>query len=160
MDYEVKRCTRRCLASDRELGEGEEFYSALVAQGADVERQDFSLEGWTEPPEGTIAWWKSRMPFKDNKQVMAPNEVLLELFKQRLAQEDKQDEAYVLALLMIRRRIVRLEQTKKNEEGHEIFVLSCAREDASYEVRVTSPTAQRVTEIQDQLTDLLYNQAE
>ncbi len=159
MDYEVKRCSRRCAETQRELAEGEVYYTALVAVGADVQRLDFSEEAWQEPPEGTIASWKSRMPLRDTKVSMAPNEVLLELFKQRLEQPDKQDETYVLALLMIRRRILRLEQSREDDEGNETFLLSSARDDSTYEVLVTVPTSQRVAEIQEQLAELLYSEA-
>ena len=52
MDFEVKRCTRRCAASDRELQPGEPFYSMLIQQGAELVRQDFAESHWQGPPEG------------------------------------------------------------------------------------------------------------
>ena len=42
MDYEVQRFTRHCATTGRELAPGEEFYTALVAEGAEVRRLDFA----------------------------------------------------------------------------------------------------------------------
>ena len=62
MDYEVQRCTRHCCATGRELAPGEEFYSVLIAEGAELVRLDYAVEAWEGPPEGAVGWWKSQMP--------------------------------------------------------------------------------------------------
>ena len=41
MDYDVQRFTRHCAASGRG-SPGEEFYTALVVDGAEVRRLDFA----------------------------------------------------------------------------------------------------------------------
>ena len=65
MDYDVARCSKHCYETEREFQPGEAFYSALVVDGADIERRDYSLDAWKGEPEGTIGWWKSRMPGRD-----------------------------------------------------------------------------------------------
>ena len=85
----------------------------------------------------------------------APNDVLLNFFDELAIQPDKQDMRYVLALLLVRRRVMRMEEEQRDAEGHERLVLYCPRRDAQYEVPATAPNPQRVEEIQQVLAKLL-----
>jgi hypothetical protein len=159
LDFDIQRCTRKCFASERELRPGETYYSALVQQGADIERRDYAADAWTEPPEGTIGWWKSQMPGAGTKKMhWAPNDVMLHYFEQLADVTEKQDVRYVLALLMIRRRVVRQEAEETDEQGREVLVLFCPRNEQEYRTVVAMPAAERVQEIQNELAQLLYAQ--
>ncbi|MCO6454003.1 MAG: hypothetical protein J5I93_01705 [Pirellulaceae bacterium] len=161
LDFAVQRCTRRCHASDRELAPGETFYSVLVADGAEVTRRDYAAEAWQGPPAGALGWWKSQMPAPHARKMhWAPNDVILHYFQQLGEETAETDIRYVLALLMIRRRIMRLEQTERDAQGQELLVLYCPRSDVEYRVAVVMPTAERVRAIQDELARLLYADAE
>jgi len=160
IDYEVQRCTRHCATTGRELKVGEVFYSALVAKGSQVVRSDYSAEAWQGPPEGALGWWKSQVPGQNAKKVhWAPNDVMLELLEELESQPDKFDMRYVLALLLIRRRVVRLEETEEDEIKREQLVLFCAKRDTTYKVAVIVPDEARTREIQDELSRLLFAQA-
>ena len=107
-DYKVSRCTRRCYALDRPLGEGEWYYSVVLESGDDYLRRDFSAEAWLGPPDGAVGWWKSRMPIAgERKKVLAPKEVLIDLLVQMADTPGKAKTRYLLALLLLRRRFVR-----------------------------------------------------
>lgn len=155
LDFEVQRCTRRCAATNREFAPGESFHSVLVAEGADVLRRDYCAEAWTGPPEKCIGWWKSRLPVETaTKPRLAPNEVLLELFDRWADELDKQDARYVLALLLIRRRVMRLEDCEESTSN--VLQLYCPRTETTYQVAAVDPAAERIAEIQQELADLLY----
>ncbi len=157
IDFDIQRCTRRCAATNREFNAGESFYSVLVAEGSQVLRYDYADDQWEGPPENSLGWWRSRMPDANAKTVnWAPNDVMVHYFEQLAAQPDKQDVRYVLALLMIRRRVVRLEESKEDEKGQETMVLYCPRNDNEYSVNVLSPTRERIDEIQEILAQLLF----
>ena len=157
MDFEVERCTRHCAVSGRELAEGEEFFSVLAREGAELKRRDYACDAWPGPPEGAVGWWKSRMPRKEtNKHRLAPSEVMLELFLQLANDPTKQDIRYVLTLLMIRRRILRLEETSTNQAGQEVMALFCPRDESNHEVVAVMPTSSRIEEIQQELARLLF----
>jgi hypothetical protein len=161
LDFEVQRCTRRCAKTDRELNPGETFYSVLAAEGAEVVRRDFCEAAWEGPPEGAVGWWKSQMPELNAKKMhWAPNDVMLHYFEQLEGQADKQDVRYVLALLMIRRRVVRLEDTETDDTGRELLVLYCPRNENEYKTAVVMPNDQRAAEIQEELAQLLFANAE
>src|SRR5207247_10877299 len=115
MDFEIQRCTRRCAASGRELGPGEAFYSVLRRQGAELLRLDYAAHQWTGPPDDCLGWWKSRMPDRDaSRAKLAPNDVLLQLFQQLEAVPEKQDLRFVLALLLVRRRVLQVDEGRQD----------------------------------------------
>lgn len=156
VDFELQRSSRRCSASGRELAPGESFYSALVAEGGQVLRMDFAAEAWQGPPPNSIGWWKSHVPAPDaRKKVWAPGDVMLHYFTQAEGDAAREDLRYVLALLMTRRRIVRHENTQRDEHGQEWITLYCPRTDVEYRVKVVLPSEQRVLEIQRELEQLL-----
>ncbi len=157
LDFEIQRFTRRCSQSDRELQPGDVFYSVLLAEGAAVVRRDYWAQAWEGPPPNAIGVWKSQVPDMHSKKMhWAPNDVILHYFEQLESQPLKADMRYVLGLLMIRRRIVRLEDTETDEHGQEFYVLYCPRNEREYRVAVVSPTEPRIGEIQHELAELLF----
>ena len=156
MDYDVQRSAKHCVVTNREFAPGETYYSVLLAEGDGWRRADYSTEAWTGPPEGIIGWWKLRVPdAKSKKKSRAPNDVMLRFFDELAAAEEKQDMRYVLALLLVRRRVMRHEDTERDEQGNEWMVLHCPRRDETYKIPVVLPESQRVDEIQGELTRLL-----
>ncbi len=160
IDYEIQRCTRHCATTGRELQPGETFYSTLAAEGAEVVRRDYSQEAWQGPPEGVLGWWQAVMPERTSKKLhWAPNDVMLDLLETLESQPDKSDMRYVLALLLIRRRVVRLEETEHDDSGQEVSVLYCPRREATYRVATSMPNDERTAEIQQELARLLFADA-
>ena len=160
MDFEVQRCSRHCAATERELSPGEVYYSALLAEGAGVERRDYSREGWNGPPDGTVAWWKSRIPDRATKRKRwAPNEVMLRFFEELDQRGDDlqshDDMRYVLGLLLVRRRVLRQEESERDEDGNEVLVLYSPRRETTYKLPTAIPHGERINEIQDELARLL-----
>lgn len=160
IDFDVQRCTRKCHNTQRELRAGETIYSAIVRHGADVVRQDFSLEGWTGPPENSLGHWKSVVTEATTKRVQwAPNDMMLSYLEQLEQDPSREDVRYLLALLLVRRRITRVERTEKDETGAEFITLYCPRNEAEYRVKVAFPSGPRVLTIQQELGQLLQTPA-
>jgi len=160
MDYEVQRFTRQCAATGRELQPGETFYSVLLQEGAEIRRLDYSAEGWQGPPPKAIGWWKSQVPCEHIARIhWAPNNVLLDYFEQLEATPSACDKRYILALLLLRRRVFRLEDSLHNEQGQEVLVLQCPRRHTEYRVLVAPPNPQRTLQIQEELMALLTSGA-
>lgn len=157
VDFEVQRFTRRCAATDRELRPNEWYYSVLVQNGADVVRLDYSAESWTGPPAESMGWWKARMP---NQQVAkgqwAPSDVMLEYLEKLLADPTQADMAYVLALLLVRRRVLRLDGSERDAADQEQLLMSSLTTEQEYRIPVVTPSRQRANQIQDTLLRLLF----
>ena len=157
MDYDIHRPTRHCAKSGRELAEGETIYSVLRAKGASLERLDYCAEAWSGSPEGAIGWWKSQIPRRDAKKPhQTPTEVLLELFVALEQQPQRQDMRYVLALWLVRRRVLRWEQTEPGPDGAETMLLYCAHDESTHRVTTRLLTEERIAEIEAELSQLLY----
>lgn len=156
LDYEVQRCTRRCAKTGRELLPGETIYSTVTAAGGHLERADYAAEAWSGPPEGVLSWWKSQLPARDARRLhWAPNDVMLELLAELETQPQKSDFRYVLSLLLIRRRVLRLEDTETDAAGRQLSLLYCPRNEQTYRVTTEDPGPERVQEIQQELAALL-----
>jgi len=156
MDYEIERFTRHCHSTGRELAPGEWYYSVVVAEGAQLRRYDYALDAWPGPPPEAVGWWKSQRPSPESsRKHWAPNDVLLDFFDQLENQADKQDMRYMLALLLVRRRVFRQEETQPGPEGREVLVLYCPRREATYRVTAMMPDAVRAGQIQEELARLL-----
>jgi hypothetical protein len=159
MEYEIHKSTRHCAITGRELQPGEVFYSVLRPAGDDIVREDYSTESWQGPPESIIGWWKSRLPTVEARKVhWAPNDVMLDLFEGFADDPAQADLRYVLALLLIRRRVMRLEDTETGPQG-ETMVLFCPRRDEEYRVVAAPPDEARVAVIQQELAQLLFANA-
>jgi hypothetical protein len=61
----------------------------------------------------------------------------------------------VLGLLLVRRRIVKLDETRRDEQG-EVMVLECPRRNEQYELRVAMPDPERTEQLQQRMIELLY----
>lgn len=156
IEYEVHRSSRHCAVTGRELAPGEPYYSALVPKGSSLERLDYAVESWQGPPEGAVGWWKSHQPEAGKRAIhTAPNDVMLDWFDRMADQPDQQDVRYVLALLLIRRRVFRLEETEHDAQGNEVLVVYCHRREVTYAIPAIMPNEVRIEQIQEELAKLL-----
>lgn len=158
IDFEIHRSRRVCCATERELQPGEAFYSVLVASGGEVVRNDYCIDAWTEPPTDCIGWWRTEVPSPSSRKMhWAPRDVMLHYFEQLEDDEAKADTRYVLALLMVRKRILRLEHADEGDEEQDVLMVSCPKNDHEYRVQIVLPDRARAEEIEEELGKLLQS---
>lgn len=161
LEFELKNCSRTCAATARPLNPGEVYFSVLVTAGNDFARQDFSVDAWQGPPENCIGWWRSRIPTKDDSQPrLAPIDVMLNLFE---ALEDRPTELafrYLLGLLLLRRKVLRRDDSRRDEQGREVLTMHCQRRQKDYDLVVAEPDSEQAAKLQDQMLNLLYGNPE
>ena len=156
LDYEIQRCSRRCATTGRELTTGEVCYSVLVPEGAEVARRDYSAEGWPGPPDNAIGWWKTTIVDPSAGRLhWAPKDMMLNYFERLLDDPAAEDARYVLALLLVRRRVLRVERRESDAASRDTLVLYCSRNEAEYRVPEILPTPERAAAIEQQLAELL-----
>ena len=156
IDYDIQRCSRRCAATERELKDGETCFSVLVPDGAAVVRRDYSAEAWPGPPENAIGWWKTTIVDPNaGRPHWAPNDVMLNYFESLLDDPAAADARYVLALLLVRRRVLRVESHEQDDVGRPALLLYSARNESQYRVSELLPSPERAAAIQQQLAELL-----
>lgn len=158
LEVEISNCTRRCAAGDRPLAPGEEYFSTLtLEQGAPV-RRDFAAEAWQGPPDGVVAWWKSRME-GGAKARLAPHEVLVNLFAALADQPGEAEFRYVLGLLLVRRKVLKLVEGDRMASADRIL-LECPQREEQFDLLVAVPDANRTAELDARMADLLYGGAD
>lgn len=156
VEFEFRRAGRQCSVQDRALEPGEEFFSALV-EGDDEQlvRIDISAAAWTGPPEDCVGWWRSRVPnLQKGRVYWAPVDVLLAVFQFEIDQKHFET-AFVMALVLVQKRILQWNDTVPLAEGNEM-VLNCARNKSEYRVRECSLGNEQVAAIQNELSEKLF----
>ncbi|MCH2369249.1 MAG: hypothetical protein MK324_01780 [Pirellulales bacterium] len=118
------------------------------------------MAGWEGAPDDALAWWQSEVPEEDGVKVtLAPDEVVLQYFQKLMESNEHPNMAFVLALLMIRKRMMSFEGNEQDEAGNELMIISSSKHEQEYKVPVAYPDAQEVDKIQDQLVAMLYKDA-
>lgn len=132
--YSIARSTGRCAATGRAIAVGEKCIAALVerADGQGMERLDYDLEAWAsgarpQAPLRLVGSWRATVAAHDTKKNrFLDDEELLDLFEQMEESGDARRLAfrYVLALLLIRRRLLRHEGTRAGESGRPVLLVA------------------------------------
>ncbi len=155
-DYSVPKPTRQCAQSGRALADGEFFFSALIPSESGYQRVDIGEDAWNGPPQQALAWWRSQVPVRAaGRQTLAPNEVLWRFFSSLREQGHRPEMLYVLSLLLIRRRLLRLEETPDGSVDTTTLVVYAPRDDEVYHVPTVDLRPDQGEAIQQELDQLL-----
>ena len=149
-----------CSQTGRVLEVGETCYSALTEDDdGRVVRSDFSTEAWPPPPDTRVlGWWRFVIPEgTENRVRLAPNDILLELFDKWVLEPSRAEELYILSLLLLRRRVFRYENSAGQREGKNRRLVYSSRRETTYSIPVVPLTDERISDIQQELAELLYS---
>ncbi len=157
LDYPIEVDTRRCSVTGRELQPGERFFGVLLEEDGKLVRRDFSAEAWQGPPAGTFSFWAGRVPPREEtRRLKIDDELLFDCF-QRLADSDDEGRVnfrFVVALLLMRRKRLRFEETERQGE----YEILCLRDSRGRELyRVTNPqlSEEQMETVQDEVLHVL-----
>ncbi len=160
LDFEVRACTRVCADTNKALRPGEVYFSVLEEQEAETVRRDYAAEAWQGPPEDALGWWRARVPAKDETPQLAPADVMLNLFASLGDKPAEQQFRYVLGLLLVRRKVLRREDSRRNDDGQEVLTVVAPKRDELFELVVDEPNQEQAENIQQRMIDLLYGDGE
>lgn len=147
-DYTVHRCTKRCRKSSRALAPGEWYYSIVEQKSVNIVRYDIALSEWSGPPPKALAWWKSQMPeAKAAAYTPTPNSLLLERLRDLCDDPAQQPLAYLLAMLLVRRKVLEYESTSLGSES------DAPKDDCLILKSVADGTAFYVSELSNELSE-------
>jgi len=162
-DFTIGKCTRKCAVSGQPLAPGELFFSVVIGEGDEVVRKDISAGAWTGPPPQTVGWWRVRMPDAAAKKLQpAPVGVLLDTLSKLLDQPGAESLAYMLALLLCRRRVLVDEESPDEDTGESgsesVLRLIYPTDGRQWSVPVAVPAPNLLEELQTQLNALLFTE--
>jgi hypothetical protein len=162
-DFTIGKCTRKCAVSGEPLAPGEHFFSVVIGEGEEVVRKDISAASWTGPPPKAVGWWRLKMPDATAKKLQpAPVGVLLDTLTKLLEQPGAETLAYLLALLLCRRRVLVDEESGDAEAGEDasslVWQLVYPPDGRQWTVPVAVPAPNLLEELQTQLNTLLFTE--
>ena len=125
-DYELQPRSLHCAQTGRELKAGEFYYSVLRESPDGFVRVDYCADAWTGPPEGTVGFWRSKVPADSAKQrtQLVDDSVVLEFFHRLDGEQEayKVNFRYILALLLLRRKLLKPAGVERQDD-REILLL-------------------------------------
>ena len=155
-NFDFKRSSRRCSISGREFGVGEQYISVLVDDRGDMVRRDLAMDQWNGPPENCIGWWKSTVPdLAKGRVYWAPRDVLISFFTKLVEQGDAPEKIYLLAILLIQKKFLKLLDTTQTSQG-ELMELQDNANRERFEIAVVEINPARVEEIQAEFAEKLF----
>ncbi|MEM6979116.1 MAG: hypothetical protein AAF539_05560 [Planctomycetota bacterium] len=164
-DYKITRASRQCAVSKRALEPGEVFFSVVVEVDDGLHRQDIASEHWDEPPENALGWWRNRVPVATTqKRQIAPPEVLIELLRTLGDHAERSDSRYLLALMCLRKRIVKMRastslgrgRSLSSEDIDETLQLESTLDGSPLDVAVVPISAARADILHEELDALMH----
>ncbi|MBM3971793.1 MAG: hypothetical protein FJ302_18320 [Planctomycetes bacterium] len=118
-DYNLKSVSRTCAGTGKDLVPGSLCHSVLIERAGELVRLDYSEDGWTPPPAGLVAHWRCEVPEPTTSAKKSLDvEDLMRQFEQlnEEASPSQDKFRYVLALLLLQRRRLRLDGTTTVDE--------------------------------------------
>ena len=165
-NWDIGRSTGQCAATNVPLVPGAPCVVALVERDDDpnapLVRLDFSEDGWNSPqrPKGVLAFWRATVPAPNEKRRgFADDQTLLDLFE-RLGADDRPHRVrfrFVLMLLLVRKRLLRVVGTETSEGIERWHVLPKGAAEGEAPSAVVNPRLDDAAarEVTEQLSEVL-----
>jgi hypothetical protein len=156
--WEVARCGGVCAATGRQLVANEEHYAVLFEEGESFRREDYSLEAWHGPPPKAFCFFKTRVPVREKKKRLLVDDDVLVNFFTRLADETHESRLhfrFVLALILMRKRILKYEDTIREGE-REYWQMRLVREQNLHKVLNPRLNDRQIEQVSRELGAILH----
>ena len=157
-EYEIQPLSLHCTQTGRELKPGEAYFSVLTETPQGFARLDYAAEAWHGPPEGSIGFWRAKVPAETGgkRRQMVDDSVIMEFFERLDGAEDatKQNFRYILALLLLRKKILKLAGVT-HEGDRETLVLRGAAGGAEHRVLNPGLTEPQLEAVQAEVQKIL-----
>jgi len=153
VDYHLKSIGKSCAGTGRDFIPGEICFSVLLDRNGEVSRLDFCEDGWQGAPEDAIAEWSTVVPDLAAKSSIIDTEGLMRYFEQLCEDANPAHEQmrYVLALLLLQKRRLRLEGSRSDDDGNEFLEFIGSRSEGPYEVQDSDLTEEEIAGLQAEL---------
>ena len=160
MELKLHRPRAACTQTGRPFVAGEPLVSALVRSEGRLDRCDYAAAAWTGPPANTLAWWRSTFPITTTDGTsLAPADVLLDVLEELDGREDDRALRYLVALELVRRRVLRFVDRPHDVDGtaQPDLILACRKRDREYCVQAVSAREATAPGVEQRLTSLLWS---
>ncbi|MDA1007724.1 MAG: hypothetical protein O2800_01785 [Planctomycetota bacterium] len=164
--FDVGSFSAICGMSGVAIGPGDRYVAALVeAESEDrsiLKRIDIAQSCWTlgTRPPALIAYWSAVAPTSDSKKIrLVDDATLLEVVARFGESDDPRRLAYrwVLALLLLRRRILKHQGIRRDDEGCSWWSFQQRGQDGAKPFEVLDPGLrdEQLSDLSEQLAEVL-----
>ncbi len=156
--WHIARSTRACAATGAEIPPEVPYYSALLDDDEGFTRRDYSAEAWPDVDKsGFFSYWRNKgYSPRTDKRPPVDYDRLLEFFDALEGSDNPERRLlrYVLALVLVRRRRLRLDDMARTDAGDRLVVHD--RRGGGKTLEILSPEASRedLEQAQEKLNQL------
>ncbi|NOZ21565.1 MAG: hypothetical protein GXP25_10810 [Planctomycetes bacterium] len=156
-DWSIKRGELKCSKCSRDFEQEEEYFSALYDEDRQFIRRDYCLQCWNgRENDPVFSFWKTRVPVREQERKIVDDEVVMNFFQRLQGETDpmKINFRYVLALLLMRKKILKLEDIRYDDKG-EALVLKQKGEEGEIAVYNPQLTEEQIGQVTEQVGQIL-----
>ena len=156
-EWEINKPLGQCHGTERKIEYGEEYFAALVETEEGLQRRDFCAEYWESQKPDVFCYWKTKLPEPGQKKQLFVDDQMLMAFFERLEKEAEQEKVnfrFVLALILMRKRILKYDETK-NVYDQEIWCLRIVGEKKVVEVINPHLDEEQIEQLSSQIGEIL-----
>ncbi|MDA1165776.1 MAG: hypothetical protein O3B13_21980 [Planctomycetota bacterium] len=157
MDYQLKPIGKTCAGTGEPLEPGSTCHSVLVERDGQLLRLDYSDEGWSGAPEDSIGEWLAIVADETPKPKVIDTEGLMRYFEQFCEDPNPAHDRmrYVLALLLLQKRRLRLEGSRTDEDDNEFLQVIGSKSEGPFEIADQDLDEKEILSLQAALTTQL-----
>jgi len=167
-EYNISKSAGHCNACGKALQAGAEFVAVVrFCQPDELHREDFCTACWEKSEarlrQGSdmLGFWHGQVPLpRQKKKLFVDDEVLVQFFERLDSDRDQADQAkvgfrFVLALILMRKRLLRYQGSAKDDSGREVWTMRLKGGDQDYGVVDPHMDEQTIAEVSGQLSRIL-----
>ena len=157
---EIVKGRRVCAVSGRVFAEGDKYFSAIKETNDGFVRTDYAPEVWeTLDKSEFVSYWHGKVPTENDRK---KNRLIIDteafyLFFLGILPDESPTRAvfrYLLALILVRKRVLRLDEVEKSPDG-EALILFDTRAKTEYRIPVHPGSDEELNAAQEELNKLL-----
>ncbi len=155
--WQVDRSCGKCAGTGIEFVPGQEYYAALLTKDDTFERVDYSCQYWDQQQPEVFCFWKTKVPVKEKKKKLLVDDAVLKNVFERLENEQealKINFRFVLALILMRKRILKYEDTKI-DGTKELWRMKMVRDPRMHEVINPHLDDEQIETVSSELSTIL-----
>jgi hypothetical protein len=164
-EYNISKAQGQCLSCEKQLEPGDLFTAVVRETMEDFAREDYCLTCWEKkqeeisPEDKTIlGLWQTRVPQpQEKKKLFVDDELIIHFFERLETAEEEIKIAfrYVLALVLMRKRLLIYDRMERLEDGQEVWFMHFRKSDQEHRVIDPKLDEGKIAEVSEQLGQIL-----
>jgi hypothetical protein len=161
-EYNISKAAGTCRLCQRAFGPGEEFVATVRETEEDLLREDFCRACWdtheSRQDRELFGLWRSRTAEpRQSKRTFVDDDLLIDFFKRLTDAREgvKLRFRFVLALVLMRKKLLVYEGSQKSEDGSEVWTLRVRGGNEMHKVTDPHMDEAKIAEVSSHLGEIL-----